>query len=457
MHRTSTMNLTIAEILNSTGGKLIHGNANTPITQISTDSRALKAGDLFIALVGENFDGHTFLEDVRQEGAIGAVVSKHVEVDLPLIIQVKDALIALGDIANHHRCKFHLPVIAITGSNGKTTTKDMTASVLCQRFAVFKSEKNYNNQIGIPQRLLELTDAAEMAVLEIGTNLPGEIERLSQLTAPTVGVITNIGATHLELLGSIEGVAEEKGALLEHVEHAILNADQPITHQLMQRGSGRISTFGWKRDADVSASEIEVDSFGKPSFTLRVSQKTVEKIKLPCVGVHNISNALAAACVGVWAGLTSAEIRAGLESYRPADMRMQLIKYDGLCIINDTYNSNPDSLEYALEFLSNMETTGKRIAILGDMLELGIRSESFHRKAGEQIPSNISLLITVGRRSVEIARGAEGRVESVFSCKSSKSAAQILLRYAQAGDVVLIKGSRGMKLEQILEELKLNT
>ncbi len=455
------MNLTIAEILKATDGKLIRGDANTTATQISTDSRTLKKGALFVALVGEKFDGHNFLDGVCQQGAIGAVVSKQVadvsRLALPIIVQVNDTLVALGDIANCHRRKFELPVVAITGSSGKTTTKDMTASVLAQRFSVFKSEDSYNNQIGIPSRLMQLSEADEIAVLEIGTSWPGEIERLSRITAPTVGVITNIGPTHLELLGSIEGVAEEKGALLAHVKHAILNAEDPMMPRLARRMRGHTTTFGWQTDADVSAHEIEIDGFGKPAFTLKIRGKAVERVHLPCLGKHNICNALAAACVGVWAGLTLTEIRAGLERFQPADMRMQPIVHNDLHIINDAYNSNPDSLKYVLEFFSNMETDGRRIAILGDMLELGDHSHRFHLKAGQDIPTNINLLITVGSHSHEIARGAKGRVKSIISCETPKEAVQQLRKSAQPGDAVLIKGSRGMKLEQILEEVMRNT
>ena len=451
------MNLTIAEILQAAQGTLIQGNPNTVITQVSTDSRTLKEGDLFVALVGEKFDGHNFLEGVCQQGAIGAVVSKPVaefsQLAPPIIVQVNDTLIALGDIANCHRRKFDLPIIAITGSNGKTTTKDITTSVLAERFSVFKSEKSYNNQIGIPSRLMQLSDADEIAVLEIGTSWPGEIERLSQITAPTVGVITNIGPAHLELLGSIEGVAEEKGALLTHVEHAILNADDPMTPRLAGHVCGQITTFGWQNDADIAAGEIEIDSFGKPAFTLTISGNEVERVHLPCLGKHNIYNALAAASVGLWAGLTPTEICAGLERFVPADMRMQPIVHNDLRIINDAYNSNPESLKSALAFLSDIEIAGKRIAILGDMLELGEHSYMLHLKTGEAIPTNIDVLCTVGPHSRAIAEGAAGIVESIISCDTPKQAAQELTRYAQPGDAVLIKGSRGIKLEQVLEEL----
>ena len=410
---STNMNLTITEILQATQGNLIQGNPNTAVTQVSTDSRTLKKGDLFVALVGEKFDGHNFLQGVCQQGAVGAVVSKPVDVSQlgsPSIIQVSDTLIALGDIANCHRRKFDLPIVAITGSNGKTTTKDITSAVLAQRFSVFKSEKSYNNQIGIPTRLMQLSKGDEIAVLEIGTSWPGEIERLSQVTAPTLGVITNIGPAHLELLGSIEGVAEEKGALLTHVEHALLNADDPMTPTLANRVCGQITTFGWGADADIAADEIEIDSFGKPTFTLKINGDKVERVHLPCLGKHNIYNALAAAGVGIWSGLTPIEICTGLERFQPADMRMQPVVHNDLHIINDAYNSNPESLKSALTFLSDIETTGKRIAILGDMLELGEHSHALHLKTGQAIPANIDLLITVGSHSRAIADGAAGSV-----------------------------------------------
>ena len=455
------MNLTIAEILQATQGNLLQGDPHTIITQISTDSRTLKKDDLFVALVGEKFDGHNFLEGACQQEAIGAVVSKPVaefsQLVPPIVVEVNDTLIALGDIANCHRRKFKLPIVAITGSNGKTTTKDITTSVLGQRFSVFKSEKSYNNQIGIPSRLMQLSKTDEIAVLEVGTSWPGEIERLAQITEPTVGVITNIGPAHLELLGSIEGVAEEKGALLTHVEHAILNADDPMTPRLARRVCGKITTFGCQNDAEVSATEIEIDSVGKPTFTLKVSGNEVERVHLPCLGKHNIYNALAAAGVGVWVGLTPTQIRAGLERFQPADMRMQPIVHKDLHIINDAYNSNPGSLKSALAFLSDIDIAGKRIAILGDMLELGEHSHTFHLKAGQAIPTNIDLLITVGSHSRAIAEGAAGSVQSIISCDTPKQAAQQLTQYAQPGDAVLVKGSRGIKLEQVLEELMYET
>ena len=450
------MNLTGVEILQATRGKLIRGAPDTVITKISTDSRTIGEGDLFVALSGERFDGHDFMDSVRQAGAGGAVISKQIETTLPIVIEVKDSLIALGDIAAFYRSKFNLPIVAITGSNGKTTTKDMTTSVLSQRFSVFQSEKNYNNQIGIPSRLLELNDSDELAVLEIGTNRPGEIERLSQIVKPTVGVITNIGHSHLELLGSLEGVAKEKGALVEHVDCAVLNADDSMTPQLARRACGKITTFGCGSDADISAHEIEIQASGKPSFTLRINNRNATRIDLPCLGIHNVSNALAAASVAFWAGLTAAEIREGLENYRPAIMRMQPIECNGLNIINDAYNSNPDSLKQALEFLAGTPASGKRIAILGDMLELGRESEKLHVEAGMNLPENIDVLISVGTRSRDIVRGATRHTGTTFACETAAAAAKQLRESSQSGDVVLIKGSRGMELERIVDEYRIN-
>ncbi len=446
------MNLTIAEILRTTRGKLICGELGTNVRKISTDSRTIYEDDLFVALIGEHFDGHDYLEEAHRSRAIGAVVSKRIVTQLPMLIEVKDTLAALGDIANCYRQKFHLPIIAITGSNGKTTTKDMTSSVLARRFSVFQSKGNYNNQIGIPLRLLQLAKSDQVAVLEIGTNQPGEIDRLSRIVDPTVGVITNIGHSHLELLGSVEGVAREKGSLLEYVDCAILNADDSMTKEITRRVRGHRITFGWQADADVSACNIEITSHGKPSFMLRVHGLDAGRINLPCLGEHNISNALAAAAVGVRIGLSAEEIRTGLENYQPVAMRMQPIECDGLYIINDAYNSNPDSLKHALDFLRRTQTCGRRIAVLGDMLELGKDSERLHLSAGQHLPLNVDLLISVGQRSLNLVRGALGRAKKTISCETPDAAAQELRKYSRSGDVVLIKGSRAMRLERILDE-----
>ena len=238
------MHFIISEIVKKTGGRLVRGEQNTIINGVSTDSRTLVAGDLFVAIIGKNFDGHDFVNQAKQNGAIGAVVSKASEINFSVVIEVRDTLVAYGKIANLHRNRFDIPIVAITGSNGKTTTKDMVAEVLGQQCSVFKSEKNFNNRIGIPNRLLQLSAQDEIGVLEIGSNQPGEIKHLSSIVKPNVSVITNIGFSHLEFLGSIEGVFREKISILKHADLAILNADDSYAGRLRRESPAEVVTFG---------------------------------------------------------------------------------------------------------------------------------------------------------------------------------------------------------------------
>mgnify|MGYP001163581682 FL=1 len=444
------MHFTISEIVNKTGGRLVQGEHNTIINSVSTDSRTLVSGDLFVAIIGKNFDGHDFIHQAKQNGAIGIVISKSADINLPVVIEVQDTLIAYGKIANLHRNRFEIPIVAITGSNGKTTTKDMVAEILGQRHAVFKSKKNFNNRIGIPNRLLQLNAQDEIGVLEIGSNQPGEIKHLSSIVEPNVSVITNIGFSHLEFLESIEGVFREKVSILEHADLAILNADDDYTERIQHEFPVDFVTFGHKNPADVFASNIDIDNHGRPKFHLQFDDQDVEEIHLRCAGTHNISNALAAACVGKWAGLSCQEIRIGLEHFSPPEMRLQWIKVDNFNIINDAYNSNPNSARVALDMLSNTYTKGKRIAILGDMLELGTQAPQFHFEIGQYIRPNVKTLITVGDCSRKISEGLQHEMASINHCDTADEATDVLRDVVASGDLVLLKGSRSIELERIL-------
>lgn len=484
------MRLKIQEILNATKGKLVCGNPDMVIEGISTDSRTLQKDELFVALSGEKFDGHDFFDQVLEKGGMGAVVSHAVDVDLPVIIEVNNTLRAYGDIANVYRKKFDIPIVAITGSNGKTTTKNMTASILSQRFYVLSPEKSFNNQVGVPATLLKLNENHEVAVIELGTNMPGEIERLTQIVEPNIGVITNIAATHLEKLKSVEGVAKEKSSLLKSVKYSVLNADDDYFEFLASKASGEIVTFSIKRQEgkeennqrtnitptsrslqssritrksttsnlqstvslDTTASNISLTDDGRPKFNLIFNGNCVCKVLLPCLGEYNIYNALAAANIGKIMDLDYAEIKAGLENYKPAEMRMQPIYKDGITFINDAYNSNPRSLSLALEYFSRFECRGKKIAVLADMLELGECSAQLHRQIGENMPSSISVLITVGDYAKMIAEGAENRVPNVYSLQNNLEVSKLLNEIVNEGDVVLFKGSRNTKLEEVLEK-----
>lgn len=452
------MQFSVQEIINITGGQLVRGHLDQTVGRVSTDSRSLCIGDLFLALLGEHFDGHDFLSQAVINGAMGVVVSR-VDVSLKrlnasLVIRVPDTLQAYGDLAKAYREKFDGPVIAVTGSNGKTTTKEMINSVLSVKFSVFKSKKNYNNLVGLPKSLLELpVQRADIAVFELGTNRPGEIARLTDIVRPTVGLITNIGFSHIEFLRDLDGVAKEKCALLKNVKVAILNNnDTKLANIQTDLVTDRVN-FG--TDGDVVAQNIHLNCDGLASFQLVINQlgETIP-IHLPCIGYHNVFNALAAAAVGYWAGLTLQQIKTGLETFRIVQMRLQPININGFRIINDAYNANPDSVQSALELFSDLRAKGEKIAVLGDMLELGEQSDRLHHQIGENIPTDLDLLITVGKLSRQIAKGAKKRISRIISCNSAKEVVPIIDRYLSDGDIILIKGSRGLKLEQIVEELR---
>jgi len=456
------MKLSADEILKATGGQLLKGSKETLITNISTDSRTLQKKDLFVALIGDQFDGHDFLEQVAEKGAAGAVVSSDVDVELELLIKVSDTLQALGDIATYHRRKFDIPIIAVTGSNGKTTTKDMVASVLAQRFSTLKSAGSFNNLIGVPLTLFQLSEEHQAAVLELGISIPGEMKRLAQIAQPNLGIITNIGPTHLQFLKSLEGVAQEKGVLLEYVQRAVLNADDKMTGKLKECASGKIITFGENAEANVRADKIQLDEEGRAEFSLivdgddkgRIARSGAERrsrISLPSLGLHNLFNALAAASVGVLMGLDFEDIKNGLESYQPTKMRMQTITINDVKFINDAYNSNPVSLKAAIDVFVSLICEGKKIAVLADMLELGEDSEELHRQVGRDIPSNkIDVLITVGDKAEQIATESTIPKHNIFVCATNDEAAEKLREIAEPEDTVLLKGSRGMKLEEVI-------
>ena len=355
---------------------------------------------------------------------------------------------------------FDIPLVGITGSNGKTTTKDMTASVLSHKYQVLKNEGNLNNAIGVPMTLFRLSQAHEIAIIEMGTGSPGEMSHLVEIAQPDVAVVTNIGPTHLEFFGSVGAVAIEKGLLVQAASSAVLNADDPRAVRMRDLVNGRVVLFGLEKARltgdEVLAADISQDQYGRPEFTLVTGQESI-RVHLPSLGRHNIYNALAAASVGILFNIPLDGIKNGLELYEGTSMRMQEVILDGARIIDDTYNSNPVSLRAAVDFLSQLECHGKRIAVIGDMLELGEQSDELHREAGSFIADRqISTLVTVGDKASRIAEGAlsDGfSGDSVFICGSNSEAAERLRKIMGSGDIVLIKGSRGMKMEEIVESL----
>lgn len=437
------------------------------IKGVSIDSRAIDPQNLFIAIKGEKFDGHDFIKQALDKGASCAVISEErlSNREIPYIsstsgkraVLVKDTRTALQNIARWYRDKFNVKVVAITGTNGKTTTKEMIAEVLSKKYKVLRSEKSFNNQIGVPLTLLKITPETEVLVLELGMNQPGEIEILTRMANPDLGLITNIGPAHLEFMGSLEKIAQAKFELLDNMDKGgkiVLNADDPWLSKRAKTEKRKVFTFGLEREADFVAKNIIQNGNGFFSFSVNNSFP----ITLKLLGKHNVYNALAAFAVGSVLKVGNDKIKGSLEEYFPFELRMELTEVDGIKILNDSYNANPTSMAMVLETLKGMNTSGNKVAVLGDMLELGEKSLEFHQKIGNKVKEcEIDYLFTFGELSSGIAQGAKDKgfeKKNIFSFQDKKSLLEKILEILKLGDVVLFKGSRKMGLEEIVEGLK---
>jgi UDP-N-acetylmuramoyl-tripeptide--D-alanyl-D-alanine ligase len=434
------------------------------IKGVSIDSRTIKKGELFVAIKGPRFDGHDFVPEVIKNGAWGALVerseleAKYASLGgLRNILAVEDTIFTLQEMSQMHRKKFAIPVIGITGSNGKTTTKEMLASILKQRGSVLKNEGNLNNHIGVPLTLLKLDTRHKFAAVEMGMSALGEIDALARLVRPDVGVITNIGPAHLEFLGTMDIVAQAKAELLGNLKMggtAVLNADDRYFTALRNKYGGRVLSFGIENKADVSASSI-LQGKDFTDMTIEADDSRVN-VRLPAVGKHNIYNALAAAAAATAVGMPLDAVKCGLEDFSPVAMRSELKQVKGRTVLADYYNANPDSVKAALETLISLRAGRKSVAVLGDMLELGDIAADAHREVGRTVAHlGVDILITMGSLAIYINEGAleEGMPKDrVIVAGSHSEAAALLKERSKNGDAVLIKGSRGMKMEKILEE-----
>lgn len=461
------MILTIDEVLKVTGGKLLQGKGDASFQGISTDSRTVAEGELFVALKGPRFDGHHFALEALRKKAGGVLIEKGKIGDIRwngyrsrAVIAVEDTLSALGNIAQSWRRKYDTPVVALTGSNGKTTTKEMMAACLETTFPILKTKGNLNNLIGVPLTLLSLTEKERIVVLEMGMNVPGEIGRLAQIAEPDVGLITNIQTVHLEGMGSLERLKEEKGELFRRMRRdgtILVNQDDPRVVDLAKDYPGQKIMFGTEHPADVMAKEIRLHGAGGTSFTLILEGEALE-VHLQLLGRHFIPNALAAVAVACLFGVEVDRAREALESFHPFPMRMEVVPLKGgATLINDAYNANPHSTGVALETLAEVKGTGRAIAVLGDMLELG----SFTNEAHEQIGRNvydlsIDFLLAMGDEAPVVVESAIRRglpVEHAKIVESHSEAVSLLRQMIQSGDWVLVKGSRRMAMEKIVERL----
>ncbi len=462
------MLFSVEEVLRVTSGKLWRGELKGSFHRAVIDSREARGGELFFPLQGEKENGHKFILDALNRGANGSLIEEEqiprfTEGSFPsgkAVIAVKDSLQSLQKLAAYHRGKFSLPVVAVTGSNGKTTTKDFIASVLSTRYNVLKTEGNLNNHLGLPLMLLRLKKEHQAAVLELGMNTLGEIALLTSLCRPDTGIITNIGEAHLGLLGSKENIARAKGELLNNMDSrgkAILNGDDPLLKQMGREFAGQTFYYGFSKETNLRALHAFMDNTGY-RFEVLLPDSSAENFWIPLPGKHNVYNALAAIAVGLDFSLTIKEIKGGLLESTFSRMRMEktLVK-SGFWVINDAYNANPTSMKFSLQSLKELARNSVKIAVLGDMFELGSAAEDKHYEIGKVLADvGVDYLIGVGKLAVFMAQGARDAglpPERIFLSDNHGEAVEYLDSLDLQGAYILIKGSRGMRMEKIAEEL----
>lgn len=450
------------DIVESVKGEFVKGCGEERAFGVSIDTRTLKKGDLFVAIRGERYDAHSFAHKAAAAGAAGALISEEIGEELPedfFLIRAADTTRALGDLASAYRRRFDVPVVAITGSAGKTTTKDIIASILGERFICKKSVGNLNNEFGLPLTLLALKERDEVLVVEMGMRHRKEIEALTKMALPHIGVITNVGPTHLETLGSVENVAkgkEELALAIPSKGHLILNGDDPYVRSMAQESKANRILFG------IHSPHLDVQCAHQKDLGLRGAEFSLADedalYHFPLPGAHNLYNALAAIAVARVFQLTPEEIQAGLYGFKPSPLRMEIKKLQGgITLMNDTYNANPLSMEKALETLSKIEAK-RRIAILGDMLELGSTAAEEHERLGRAVyEMGMDLLFATGAMGQKIVYGAiEAGMDTkrALYCHKREDLIRSVKNHLTKGDVALLKASRGVALEELILSLE---
>jgi len=430
------------------------------VTGVSTDTRSTQPGDLFVPLRGPRADGHDFIPEAFHHGAVATLASRRISMlpDRAVVIEVADTLKALGRVAAAHRRTLDLVVVGVTGSVGKTTTAKMCTAVLSTRYQVAQTREDWNAEIGVPLALLTLGPEHEVAVIEMGMRGLGQIAELVEIAEPSIGIVTAIGESHLGLLGSVENIARAKGELIAGLSEngiAILNQDDAMTGDLSGAAPGRVITFGLSPGAEVRGADLRMDGSGM-TFLIVAPTGTVEA-HLRTWGRHNVMNALAAAATGIALKVDLEDAVRGLEEFTPPKMRLQPIRIGDVLVINDAYNASPASMRAAFEVLLALGTSRRRLAVLGEMRELGEASESLHRDVGTAAAGAAELLITAGAGARAIAEGAldagltPGHVHHTATIDEASTVLKTVMR---SGDVILIKGSRALEMERIVDALQ---
>ncbi|AEY65710.1 UDP-N-acetylmuramoyl-tripeptide--D-alanyl-D-alanine ligase [Clostridium sp. BNL1100] len=446
------------ELAEAVAGKLLWGEPDRTFYGVTTDSRKVTKDSLFIPLIGEKFDGHDYIEQCFKAGASVCLTSKQI---LPVAgcsaVLVDDTAKALRDLATWHRRKFDIPVVGITGSVGKTSTKDMVSCVLSQKYCVLKTQGNFNNEIGLPLTVLNIDNSHETAVIEMGMSGFGEISRLTAIAIPRIVIITNIGVSHIEKLGSQEGILKAKLEILEGLNKdglVVLNGDDPLLKPLKGKLPFRTVFYGMNSGSDYTA--LNYQTMGEQGTSFEITVNGYEyNVEIPVPGIHNVYNALAAIAVGIEMKIPMEIILDGIKQFSPGNMRQSIINHNGIKIINDAYNASPQSMQAAINVLEEISSGSRSIAVLGDMFEMGDMSRDLHYSVGDFIKNKkINYLVTVGQDSGMISQAVADSGNSEIKLRhfeNNEEALKYILGIVMPGDYILIKGSRGMKMEEIAD------
>ncbi len=459
------MDWTVDNIIAATGGRLLYGATDRRVEGVGTDSRTVAAADLFVPIRGDRFDAHDFLPEVIEKGVRAVVVAADTDVALPherwkardvACVVVDDTTLALGAMARFRRRQMDIPVVAVTGSNGKTTTRQMTAAVMETRFNTLATKGNLNNEIGLPLTLLGLQPEHEAAVVELGINHFGEMDRLAAICEPTIGMITNVGPAHLEFLGSLEGVCRAKGELLAHIlpkGMVVLNKDDEYVSALAEKSPCPVMFFGTSSRADVRAESIEESGDGVRFDLVLPDDRVLVRLRTP--GRFMVLNALAAAAAGYAAGIDAAQIGQGLAAFRPSAGRLHVVETEnGVNILDDTYNANPQSMIAAIETFTTVRRSGRGYMVLGDMLELGDKAQALHRRVGMAAgEAKAHKIYAHGEFAAALLSGAReaGMKDETLMTGTKEEITADLLNRLQPEDWLLVKGSRGMAMETVVK------
>lgn len=451
------MKLAVSEVIKATGGRLLTGDDKIIINGVSTDSRSTKRGDLFVAIKGERFDGHQFIDAAIKNGASAVLASSSVNASNVALILVSDTVCALKQLAAYYRQLFNTTVVGVTGSTGKTTTKEFIYAVLSQKYDVLKTQGNFNNQIGLPLTVFNLDEKHQYAVLEMGMSALGEIHDLAYIARPHIGVITNIGLSHMEKLGSRENILMAKKEIFDFFtsnDIAVLNSDDRMLRELGSMLPYQVRYFSINNIGDIRANNIYMYKNGCYAYELSMPDNQSLEIRLNIAGYHNIYNSLAAAAVGYEACVPVELIKRGIEGISSTPQRLRILEVSNVKLIDDTYNANPDSMKAAIDALCDV-AKGRKIAVLGDMLELGHIAEQAHEEIGRFVAQKgIDVLVVIGDMAHLIAQGAlnEGMFpDSIHEFKSNDDAEAWLDANLRDGDAMLVKGSHGMHMNEIVD------